>query len=593
MVRDAAGQGERPRDAARNGGHPPAPLRKAELPVCAGRGAPRGGDPHLLARQSGTLGDPPPRAGRSGESCDTALPGGPPRARDDGELRARRADRPAAPTELIEGAFSSSGELYRGLVGFLSDAEAAGLTHAELESRLDHDGRELLRQLLQDHLDLRSSNEARSDAVLDERGVAHRAVEPGHHRPLTTLFGPVTLTRLAYRAKGCENLHLADAALNLPEERHSHGLRACSAIEAARGSYDEARAAILRATGQCLGKRQIEELARRAATDVGDFYDKAAREPAKESDVLVLSADGKGIVMRPDALRLATAKAAQQNTHKLATRLTRGEKKDRKRMAELACVYDCPPVPRIASDVLARAEDGPKPKAPVAQAKWLTASVSCDARTVIKAAFDEGERRDPEHRRTWIALVDGAKHQINVIRTEARARGVDVTIVVDFVHVLEYLWGAARCFFSETDPAGEAFVGEKALVVLEGKAGLVAGALARKATMLGLDATTRKRVDDCVAYLKNKQPYLDYRSALANGWPIATGVIEGACAHLVRDRFDITGARWSLEGAEAILKIRAVRANGDWDEYWNYHLSHEHERVHESRYADGVIPRAA
>jgi len=93
--------------------------------------------------------------------------------------------------------------------------------------------------------------------------------------------------------------------------------------------------------------------------------------------------------------------------------------------------------------------------------------------------------------------------------------------------------------------------------------------------------------------LKNKRPYLDNRKALTKGWPIATGVIEGACRHLVRDRFDITGARWSLNGAEAMLKLRAVRANGDWDEYWRHHLAAERERVHASRYAGGVIPAAA
>ena len=93
--------------------------------------------------------------------------------------------------------------------------------------------------------------------------------------------------------------------------------------------------------------------------------------------------------------------------------------------------------------------------------------------------------------------------------------------------------------------------------------------------------------------MKNKRSWLDYPKALAAGWPIATGVIEGACRHLVRDRFDITGARWSLDGAEAMLKLRAVRANGDWNEYWHHRLAAERGRVHASRYAGGVIPAAA
>jgi len=212
---------------------------------------------------------------------------------------------------------------------------------------------------------------------------------------------------------------------------------------------------------------------------------------------------------------------------------------------------------------------------------------------VIAAAFDEAERTDPGHLRPWVALVDKAKHHIDVINAEARRRNTAVTIVVDWIHVVEYIWAAARCFFPEADPAGEAFVAEKALAVLEAKAGIVAGAIQRKATMCHLDPKARDRADECARYLKNNKPYLDYPKALAVEWPIATGVIESAYAHLVRDRVDVTGARWSVNGAEAILKLRAVRSNGDWPEYFTFHLAQQHKRVHASRYAGGVIPRAA
>ena len=450
----------------------------------------------------------------------------------------------------------------------------------------------MIRQLYQDHLDLRAEREQRAKVVIDAEALVHGAAEPGHRRRLETIFGPVGVTRLAYRAKRAENLHLADAALNLPGEVHSHGLRELAAIEACRGSFEEAKAAISRATGVDLGKRQVEELAARAAVDVDNFYTQAKTSPAAEDDTLVISADGKGIVMRPGELRPATRKAAEAATHKLKGRLSRGEKKDRKRIAELAVVYDCPPVARSPADVMARSDDGPKAPAPAAKAKWLTASVVDDAKEVIAAAFCEAARRDPRHRRHWVALVDGNCHQIDRINAEAKKRGVNVPIIIDWIHVVEYLWSAARCFYAEADPAGEAFVAEKARAVLEGRAGIVAGSIRRKATMLGLDAKAREKADDCARYLKNKKPYLDYPTALAAGWPIATGVVEGAVRYLVRDRMDVTGARWSVTGAEAILKLRAVRSNGDWPEYYRYHLAQEHRRVHESRYAGGVIPNA-
>jgi hypothetical protein len=89
-------------------------------------------------------------------------------------------------------------------------------------------------------------------------------------------------------------------------------------------------------------------------------------------------------------------------------------------------------------------------------------------------------------------------------------------------------------------------------------------------------------------YLDAKQPFMDYPAALAEGWPIATGVIEGACRHLVQDRMGITGARWGLEGAQAILWLRAIRANGDLDAYWDWHIEQEHQRNHLSRYQPGL-----
>jgi len=436
-------------------------------------------------------------------------------------------------------------------------------------------------------VDLRADHEERLGDVADAQGVALGAVEAGHDRVLATVFGEVSVRRLAYRHRGAENLYPADAAFNMPGGLYSHGLRRRAAEEASRGSFDEAVAAIERGTGQHVPKRQVEELARLSAAGFEAFYENAERAEGAASDVLVISADGKGIVMRPDALRPATAAAAMSK--KLGTRLSKGERRYRKRMAEVGAVYDISPVARRPQDVMGPG-DAP---VPVAKRKWLTASVTDDAGEVVSKAFDEAERRDPAHGRTWVALVDGANHQIARIKAEAKARKIHVAIICDFVHVLEYIWKAAWSFFGEGDPAAEAWVKEKALEVLRSKATTVAAAIRRKATCLGLEPSVRANADTCADYLLAKAPYLGYADALQKGWPIATGVIEGACRHLVKDRMDITGARWGLDGAEAVLKLRALRSNGDFPSYWAFHLAQERRRVHESRYANGVIPRAA
>jgi hypothetical protein len=262
-------------------------------------------------------------------------------------------------------------------------------------------------------------------------------------------------------------------------------------------------------------------------------------------------------------------------------------------MAEVGAVCDVTPVPRRSIDVLASNDGHDPPPAPRAKAKWITASVVEDASAVVARVFEEAERRDPGHQRTWVALVDGNNHQIDRIQAEAKTRKVSVTIVVDLIHVIEYLWGAVWCFFTEGDPGAEAWVRDRAMAVLEGNAREVAAGIRRRATTHGLTTSERRKADTCAIYLTNKSPYLDYPTALAAGWPIATGVFEGACRHLVADRMDITGARWSVNGAEAVLKLRAVRCNQDFDTYWNFHLGKERQRVHESRYADQAIPLAA
>jgi hypothetical protein len=502
--------------------------------------------------------------------------------------------------EVTAEAFAQARSCYEETERWLASGEAAALTHAELEGQLGTRGRELLRRMFQALMDLRALGERRRDEVTGADGIARTRVEKDHSRPLATVFGQVAVTRMAYRAPGVPNIHPLDAALNLPEEKQSHGLRKLAAIESARGSFGDAAMAITRATGVKTGKRQVEELARRAAAHVEAFYVSRMASPAPDDHALVLTFDGKGIVMRPGALRPATAKAAASAQSKLATRLSPGEKSGRKRMAELACVYDAVPIPRTPEDIIstpaqkrrekkaqaAKAKGKMRRREPQAKGKWLTASVTDDIPAVIAAAFDEAERRDPRRRREWVTLVDGNNTQIDAVTAEAASRGITVTIIIDLVHVLEYLWQAAWSFFGKAEPAAEEWVADQARKILHGSARQVVAGIRRRATTYGYSPAERAGADECARYLTAKARYLDYPTALAKGWPIATGVIEGACRHIVKDRMDITGARWGLEGAEAILKLRALISTGDFDRYWRFHLRKEHERVHHARHCE-------
>ncbi|MEG8184590.1 hypothetical protein GZH49_39780 [Nocardia terpenica] len=227
-----------------------------------------------------------------------------------------------------------------------------------------------------------------------------------------------------------------------------------------------------------------------------------------------------------------------------------------------------------------RSEDRTPRPGPRAVNKWLTGSVAHDSAEVIAAAFDQAHARDPDHTRTWVVLVDGDWYQIGQIKAEAARRGIGIHIVVDLIHCVEYIWTASRCFYTVDDPAAEDWVATQVLGLLAGRVEAIADTIESYADTTGLVADARRGADDAVRYFRGHADYLHYDHALAAGWPIATGVIEGAARHLVRDRLEIAGSRWGLDGAEAILRLRALIGIGDFPAYWRHHLAREHQRVH-------------
>jgi len=257
-------------------------------------------------------------------------------------------------------------------------------------------------------------------------------------------------------------------------------------------------------------------------------------------------------------------------------------------MATVAAVYTIAPFLRKPEDLIREnARDGPTRPRPEQKRVW--ASLEKTPEEVIEKAFEEAYSRDPEHRKKWVALVDGNKPQIRILRRMAKKKGIDLTVIVDVIHVIEYLWDAGRVFYP-SGPELEDWVRVRLVEILRGNAGHVAGGMRRSATLRSLTSAERKPVDACANYLLTYGPYLKYNDYLAKGFPIATGVIEGACRHLVKDRMQVTGARWSLIGAEAVLRLRALRSSHDFDEYWTFHESKEYERNHRALYAEGSVP---
>ncbi len=510
--------------------------------------------------------------------------------------------------DLEDALFAPVREHAESMISWARSGEALALEHRALEERAMTDGLELMRLLTQAHLGLRALLEQRRDDVTDADGCLRRTAEDGQEHTRVMIFGPVRTSRTAYRKKGKENLYPQDGELNWAAgHSYSAGVEKRTARAAAIVPFGQAAEQVSAAGAIRLGKRQAEELAIGAAADFDAFYASRLPEPCPPETGLLVTADGSAFPVLPGALREATAKAAAARAKAAAEGGWPDDpaelRKSRKRTAELAAVADIPPAPRAPEDILTAlfgparpgrgdAVNGKPAPGPEAEGKTLFASVRRPAAEVIADAFAEAHRRDPQHERPWIAVIDGNCHQIETVTSLAAQYQVKVPILIDLIHVVQYLWKAANSFFYPGDPGARAWVREQAAKILAGKHRDVRAGIRRRATAWGYSPAERAGADECARYLENKQDYLDYPAFLTAGWPVASGLIEGAARWLIKDRMEVTGARWSLDGAEAVLKLRALAGNGDFDEYFDFHLRQQKQRDHDSRYQQ-LQPAAA
>ena len=484
----------------------------------------------------------------------------------------------------LAAALAGPAEQFAGLAAWAA-GEARYLDHGERETVIGEEGRELQRRLLQATFDLDAAREQRAAGVTSAAGIRHGTVEAGHGRGVTSVFGPVRVTRMAYRNRREPNLYPADARQALPGDPYSLGMRALTAFHLAAGGFGQAQEVIEARTGVTVGRAQLTGLAEDLAAWTDDFYEERSRDAEEgeqpDGDVIMMQADGKGIAMRPEHRKNAgKADAGHPGI---------------KKMAEIVAVADFTPAIREPEDIAAppaRRQAHPGPKA---RDKWVSASVTESIEDMIAAAFEEAGRRDPERVRQRVFLVDGNKQQITAIQDQAEERGLKVPILIDYIHVSGYLGKAAAALHPGNPAAAGQWADGQLLRVLHGRAKAVAATLTSVAVKTRADPRTRHLdltdMDKAITYLTNNHKHMKYDKALANGWPIATGMIEGACRFVIEDRFGITGARWSPDGAEVILKLRAVVVNGDLDDYMRYYKERYRSEHHLARYDEDTIER--
>ena len=455
------------------------------------------------------------------------------------------------------------------LEAWLASTPALKLPLHQIESQQQTKGREVQRLLLQAHLQLRGDGDVgpalRLQQAAGEVLYTHRRLGA---RSLKTIFGPVEIVRMGYSRAGAPSIYPLDQTLALPARSFSYELQRRLVKAAVQSPFQESVAAIADLTGVSVPKRSLEEMLREAAQDFDAFYQERAPERAAGS-ILVAAVDGKGIPM--------VKPGGAQPT----VRLTKGQKANRKRMATVATVFTRAPWVRTPEQVVESlfrirrqtSLDGPAPPRPENKRVW--ASLLKAKTVVIQEVAQEMQRRDAGGVKTRVALTDGERAlQILVDRT------LNVTLILDLLHVLEKLWKAAYVFHVEGSLQAELWVLDRTLRILFGEVGQVVKGIRQSITKRRLCGAQRKTLCGVADYLYRNRARMRYNEYLSHGWPIASGPVEGACKNLIKDRMERSGMRWTEEMAEAIVQLRAIYLSGDFDRYWPFHIEKDQQRIH-------------
>jgi hypothetical protein len=397
-------------------------------------------------------------------------------------------------------------------------------------------------------------------------------------RPVTYLsvFGKIVFRRHAFGAPGQAMVCPLDAELSLPERCYSDLVREWSGFGSADASFREVAASLERILGWPLSAQALETSAREDAIDVTAFYERPVEVEAtvmEAATILVAQADGTGVPL------------VQPAPTERPVRPGKGAPPNRMREAVVTALYTIQPYQRTPEEVTAALLRDPDRTAPGRRPRPIRKELraTLDGKAVALARLaDRSRRRDGPQIVDRVALTDGAR----ALQDQMRAALPEHTLVLDIIHAVEYLWIAANALLGERHPERTAWVRTHLLAVLRGQVDAVLSALADAAAEPALTPTRRDAVATTIGYYQRNAPYMRYDQYLARGWPIGTGVIESPCGHLVKDRLQQAGMRWTKDGAHAILDLRAVRLTDDWDAYWAFRRQRQHVRL----YGSSVCP---
>jgi hypothetical protein len=469
---------------------------------------------------------------------------------------------------------------FEAIVASLTSEEAQTVSADTMERRLLRQVLALGRALFALFLARRAA--ATDGAVDRDPAGVERPYHDARTRGYLSIFGRVAFTRPYFYRTGKGGRAPVDELLSLPPMVCSDLVRETAEELGVGEAYHKGLDVLRRLLGLALSTRTLQEQVAEDAPEVEAFYaQEGPPPPVEEAAILVLQADGKGVpIVRPSRATAGTPPPR---------RLGKGQKHGGKKEATLTAIYTIAPAVRTpeavveslfrdpaqaAGDADCVAREGPRHKR-----LWATLAGKDAA---LAEAATRVARRDGAHITHRVALTDGSQ----ALQERVQRHVPTFTLVLDLIHVTEYLWKAANALRGETDPRRTAWVKARTLRLLRSESAEVIADLRHLAHAASCPRRARTVLTKVAAYLERNAPYMDYAAYLARGWPIATGVIEGACRHLVKDRCELSGMRWTIAGAEALLHLRAVHENGDWDAYHAFRRRQRHLRLYAVPYPD-------
>jgi hypothetical protein len=390
-------------------------------------------------------------------------------------------------------------------------------------------------------------------AYVRDRSCAYRSV-----------FGRIDVNRAYYQAKGEDGVFPLDGMLNLPDRGYSYLMQEIASKLAMNASYEKACEVFTDIFPIDLPIRSLERVVGETCEDAARYYEaKSPPDPPDEAVVTVATIDKKGVVMR---------KAPPEDTGVF----TDPKKPGKKKMSTVISAYNIERHIRSADDVAGEInEEKPAPSRPKPQCKQVWGSLTEGPEKTV-AFLAERIRERFRAGNELVCILDGEPSLWRLVYLYFPS----AFFVIDIFHVLEHLADVAHCFYNEKSPEAKAFVRQRLRMLLTGNAGRVIGGLKQIMAKRKLTNAARRRIRQAIGYLERNKRHMRYDLCLEKGYPIGSGVIEGACRNLVNDRLELTGMRWSFPGAESIIRLRAVYINSDWKDFWCFRRGSERTRLY-------------